>query len=251
MYNVNLIYYSLTYRSVVFVHGLTGHPQRTWTYTEQVQRERDTFLSKLARWTQSSTAQEVEEQTYLKTVFWPRDLLKDVLCKARILTYGYDSRISHRLGTQVNQSTILDLGQNLMSSLEAKRRTHPKRPLIFVAHSLGGIVVKAALRRSAGHREYQKEFHDIYDSTIALIFFGTPHRGSDPLSLIRTVAEGVLRAAGYTPNEKLVEGLLPSSERLKDLREEFSKMIRTKDWKIHSFQEGCGMLALNGEKVSR
>ena len=216
-----------------------------------MEQEQDTIIGKLVRLTQVSNTAKAKEQTHVRTVFWARDLLKDVLRKARILTYGYDSKISHHLGTQVNQNTILDLGQDLVTSLEAKQRTHSKRPLIFVAHSLGGIVVKAALRRSAGHREYQPEFYDIYDSTTALIFFGTPHRGSDPRSLIRTVAEVVLRAAGYKPTEKLIDGLLPTSEGLKGLREDFSKMVRTKGWKIHSFQEGRGMLALKGDKVSQ
>ena len=184
-------------------------------------------------------------------MFWPQELLQNTLPDARILTYGYDSRIGHRLAQPVNQNTILDLGQNLLVSLEAQRRPQPSRPIIFVAHSLGGILVKEALRRSEGHREHQREFYSVYNSTIALIFFGTPHRGAEPQGLVRNVAETMIRAAGFSPNDTLINGLLPNSERLKELREEFSKMLQSKRWKVYSFQEQYGLPFLNGKKVSQ
>lgn len=46
----------------------------------------------------------------------------------------------------------------------------------FVAHSLGGLLVKEALRRSESSEE--AEFKDIVKSTKGVIFLGTPHRGS-------------------------------------------------------------------------
>ena len=184
-------------------------------------------------------------------MFWPQELLQKTLPDARILTYGYDSGIGHRLTQPVNQNTILDLGQNLLAGLEAQRRSQPCRPIIFVAHSLGGIIVKEALRRSEGHREHQRDFYSVYNSTIAFIFFGTPHRGAEPQGLVRNVAETVIRVAGFLPNETLINALLPNSERLKELREEFSKMLQTKRWKVYSFQEQYGLSVLNGRKASK
>ncbi|KAN0078639.1 hypothetical protein V8E54_005152, partial [Elaphomyces granulatus] len=35
--------------------------------------------------------------------------------------------------------------ERLVESLADARKDHPRRPLIFVAHSLGGIVVKSGL----------------------------------------------------------------------------------------------------------
>jgi hypothetical protein len=168
---------------------------------------------------------------------------------ARIFTYGYDSNIRHRLGAPANKSTVYDLGYNLLLILEAKRSSHPSRPLIFVAHSLGGIVVKEALRRSEGHWTHHSHLHSIYDATVALICFGTPHSGADPRSVVHRVAETVVRLAGFTVNDQLVNSLLPSSERLKELRNEFSRMSRTKNWMLFSFQEQYGLKILNGDKV--
>jgi hypothetical protein len=184
-------------------------------------------------------------------VFWPEDLLPQDLPSARILTYGYDTHVRHRLQTPINQSTILGLGQDLLHSLEPLRRGCTSRPIIFVAHSLGGILVKEALRRSEGHRAYQKDFYSIFDSTVAIIFFGTPHRGADPQCMIKSVAESIIRLAGYDINDQLINSLLPSSERLQELREEFSKMVRMKDWRVYSFQESYGLRRLNGKKVRR
>jgi hypothetical protein len=44
--------------------------------------------------------------------------------------------------------------------------------------------------------------------------------------------------------------LLPTSERLKELRDEFSPMAHQKEWMIYSFQEQYGVPALNDKKVS-
>ena len=155
----------------------------------------------------------------------------------------------HRLQTPVNQSTILDYGQNFLTQLKAQCDSDNPRPIIFVAHSLGGIIVKEALRRSESHRVFQREYHQIYESTSAMIFLGTPHRGADPRSVIRTVVETVFRGVGYKVNENLVSGLLPTGERLKEVREEYIRMQAMRDWKVHSFVETYGMRSLGGDKV--
>ncbi|KAI9892895.1 MAG: hypothetical protein M1814_001054 [Vezdaea aestivalis] len=208
---------------VIFVHGFTGHPQRTWTCTvnENLDGERPAKSRRL--WGYGP----LTKTTEAKEVFWPQDLLPTVLPKARIMTYGYDSNIQH----------------------QSRRRSNPKRPLIFAAHSLGGIVTKECLRKSEGCRMFQKHLYNIYDSVSGIIFFGTPHRGADPQSLIRNVSESIIRLAGFAINDSIIESLIPSSERLTELREEFGKMAHTKSWTIHSFQEQYGVMALNDKKV--
>jgi hypothetical protein len=42
---------------------------------------------------------------------------------------------------------------------------------------------------------------------------------------------------------------LPSAERLRELRDEFSPMAHQQKWIIHSFQEQLGARLLNGRKV--
>jgi hypothetical protein len=184
-----------------------------------------------------------------EVVYWPQDILPVTLINARIMTYGYDSNIRHRLGAPASKSTVYDLGYELLLNLEAKRRSAPDRPLIFAAHSLGGIVVKEALRRGEGCRKHHNHLYSIYDATAGLVCFGTPHCGADPRGLIHHVAERVLRVAGFTVNDQLLDSLLPSSERLRELRDEFSRMSREKNWVLYSFQEQYGLKILNGDKV--
>ncbi|KAK3380832.1 hypothetical protein B0H63DRAFT_397379 [Podospora didyma] len=118
--------------------------------------------------------------TSRKRVFWPYDLLRHDLPNARILTYGYDTHIKHMFLGEQSNSSVYDVAWNFLVALEAERRSNPSRPVIFVAHSLGGIVVKEMLRRSSGCQLYQPHLHDIFLSTRGIVFFGIPHGGADP-----------------------------------------------------------------------
>ena len=49
------------------------------------------------------------------------------------------------------------------------------RPVIFVAHSFGGLVVKYMMTvTAASHPEYSK----IVDQLVGVVFYGVPHRGT-------------------------------------------------------------------------
>jgi len=68
----------------------------------------------------------------------PKDLKADGV---RVLTYGYDSQLFENKSFQ----NIEDIASTFRKALSAVRRTDNNvmpRPLVFVAHSLGGIVLK-------------------------------------------------------------------------------------------------------------
>jgi protein SERAC1 len=75
-----------------------------------------------------------------QVVFWPGDLLPKECPDARILTWGYDTIVTKHLTGAVNKSNVFAQGKNLLYALGRERPLD--RPLIFVAHSLGGIIVK-------------------------------------------------------------------------------------------------------------
>ena len=66
----------------------------------------------------------------------------------RVLTYGYDSQVSKFFKGPANQSGILAHGESLMHALEVQRRGCRQRPILFLVHSLGGIILKQVRIRS-------------------------------------------------------------------------------------------------------
>jgi alpha-beta hydrolase superfamily lysophospholipase len=165
------------------------------------------------------------------------------------MVHGYDTRVRHILGKPASQNTVYDIAGDFLVALEANRRVQPDRPILFVVHSLGGIVVKEMLRRSSGCDIDRTHLRTIFDSTIGVMFFGTPHGGADPRGLLQLISEKAIRAAGFQVNDQIVNTLLPSSERLKELRDEFGPIAQRQGWIIHSFQEELGVKVLNGRKV--
>ncbi|KAJ5054095.1 uncharacterized protein L3040_000379 [Drepanopeziza brunnea f. sp. 'multigermtubi'] len=141
-----------------FVHGLQGHPRKTRTFEKSPKRER-TF--KRPRETSSSSHLGIRNFISRRSSsqdgrdakpaegFWPLDLLPDDCPNARILTWGYDSRVTNFFGSSANQSNVSAHARNLVHALRRPRLECPGRPIIFVAHSLGGVVMKCAICRAA------------------------------------------------------------------------------------------------------
>jgi hypothetical protein len=84
---------------IIFVHGLQGHPQETWqAHTESPAGKRSFFgLGKRKRGECGKSSD---------TVFWPTDILPDNYANVRILTYGYDSHVSHYFKGPANKLNL-------------------------------------------------------------------------------------------------------------------------------------------------
>jgi hypothetical protein len=148
--------------SIVFVHGLQGHPKQTWSYTRPKATSSTKarspspsqqpgksklfgFLSrgdKLALSPDGDDPQEdhgKEKSNDRLMVFWPRDVLPKDCKRARILTWGYNTVVTKGYEA-ANKNNIFAHAKNLLAAI--KRERPQERPIIFVAHSLGGILVK-------------------------------------------------------------------------------------------------------------
>ncbi|KAM0796938.1 hypothetical protein BDR22DRAFT_936967 [Usnea florida] len=209
---------------VVFVHGLQGHPWKTWRYKEPRTSKMPTFLKKVPQ----------------KRVFWPRDLLADDVTNIRIFTYGYDSNLSHYGSGPANQSNIHQHGLTLLNDVSAKRRECQNRPLIFVAHSLGGLLVKQALIESEKQARDGRD-RGLHETCHAVIFFGTPHRGSGDASMGRILA-GIATTLQFDVNKSILRDLDPGSgsPTLSTLMDDFNSLLTQRRIEVYTFQESAG-----------
>ncbi|KAK3489876.1 hypothetical protein B0T13DRAFT_490789 [Neurospora crassa] len=222
--------------NIVFVHGFTGHPKSTWTLE----------AAKVQQRTRAGGQHGCD-------VFWPQDLLPTTVPSARILTYGYDTRIRHFVLGQISKNSVPDHGRDFINTLEAWRRSwdEASRPLIFVAHSLGGLVVREALKQANHFRTTQPHnyLYAVLSSTIELMFFGTPHRGADPRSILHRVLSASVIRIGMSVNRHIVDTLLSSVNKQSEL-DDFRMLALEANLQVYSFQEEVGLGLLLGKKVS-
>jgi hypothetical protein len=139
---------------IVIVHGLQGHPWKTWACKNTtvggsysgMKTQNPGFLTRVG--SSNNSPSKVPSDASPKpgvlasSTYWPSDLLARDYPQYRILTYGYDSHISHFLSGSVHQGNIATIARDLLHELAAERRDNPASPLVFICHSLGGLVVK-------------------------------------------------------------------------------------------------------------
>jgi pimeloyl-ACP methyl ester carboxylesterase len=126
---------------VVFVHGLDGDAQTTWHPKNQPEK------------------------------FWPK-WLGDDLPMVGVWSFGYAVHSSAWKGSTM---PLADRATNTLDQLELDGIG--VRPVIFICHSLGGLLVKQLLRHAYdyGNPDYKR----IADQTKAIVFLSTPHSGAD------------------------------------------------------------------------
>lgn len=124
---------------VVLVHGLGDNPENCWSYHGQ--------------------------QNWPEVCLFANGFGNDYLHPARVM------RVRHNLGTVNNRATIRQTVDDLLNYLEDA--LVGERPVIWFGHSLGGLLVKEILRTA------EKRNTRIYLQTRGIIFFGTPHFGSN------------------------------------------------------------------------
>ena len=158
---------------IVFVHGL--NPKGSETHARQT-------------WTNEGG------------VFWPESLLPQGIPSARILLFAYNSSILTNASSADVTSHARTLCDRLKNRRLAEQEVH--RPLVFVAHSLEGLLVKQALVEARTNPLYSC----LKASTHGLVFFATPHRGGEGAGVAEAAAN-VCSAFTGQPKNKLLESL--------------------------------------------
>ncbi|KAL9611006.1 MAG: hypothetical protein Q9167_004320 [Letrouitia subvulpina] len=197
---------------IVFVHGLNGDPHNTWT-------------------------------SEFSKVFWPAQLLPPILEeeKARVLVYGYDADVT-AFTDGASKDKIHNHAEHLVAELAANRRIRKasERPILWVAHSLGGLVLKRALIHSSEIRGMKTEhLRSIFVSTYGISFLGTPHHGSDIAqwgNRLEWICSAVLPKKILDTNENLIQALKTNNETLQNIDRQFSQLMSR--FHIYFFHEG-------------
>ncbi|KAI8966751.1 TPR-like protein [Daldinia sp. FL1419] len=239
--------------NIVLVHGLRGHPQTTWedrstrrgedmlTIRQRI-RNRFSRRKLIHNINDNDGADEggghegLRGSSMQHGVFWPRDYLVKDLPKARVWTYGYNADVIGEIFRANNKNSISQHGQDLRVRIERDiTGSGHSEPIIFVAHSLGGIIVKYAMWKSRISSSQTK----------LIIFLGTPHRGSEAAGWGH-IASNLAALALQDSNKKIVQGLKVDGEVLDIIHDEFVKVAMKDNIKIHSFQETRGISGVKG-----
>ncbi|OJJ41230.1 hypothetical protein ASPWEDRAFT_731886 [Aspergillus wentii DTO 134E9] len=147
---------------------------------------------------------------------WLRDFLPHQLPRARILLFGYNSNV----GIQSSSAGVREQAQNLLNRLRLERQGFENRPIIFIAHSLGGILVKEALVQA----KLGEAYYSIYTATFGIAFFGTPHRGS-PLARVGDVVAKVVRTVLRNPSNTFLNALKKDDLYANELSSNFQQLL--------------------------
>ena len=143
------------------------------------------------------------------------------------MSYGYNSKTAFSKSV----SDIEDQAGALLHALNMERMSsvQKERPMIFVAHSLGGIIVKKALIIA---HERSSHYGSLLTQVSGMVLFGVPHRGSD-VAYWADFAANVLNASKLGANANFVHSLKQNSKALSDISQQFieraanTKMIYT------------------------
>ena len=169
------------------VHGLTGNRETTWTNSNG---------------------------TFTPALVCAR------LPSARVISYGYDANV---VGLWQNASgdVLRGHGKALAYAISNSRPDETKRPLLFIAHSLGGLVTEQALLISLEPNE--PRLQSIAPCTVGIVFMGTPHSGASLAMWGYTLAR--LMNWIRRTNTELLSVLKQRSEVLKAAEEVFQHQL--------------------------
>ncbi|MEE6475387.1 hypothetical protein FKM82_010736 [Ascaphus truei] len=195
---------------VLFVHGLLGAAFKTWR-----QQDRDQTLGDNAS----------QEDEY--TECWPKAWLAEDCPALRIISVEYDTHLSDwkaKCPVDNHRKSIAYRSSELLNKLKAAGVG--ERPIIWVSHSMGGLLVKKMLLNASR----DEDMHGLVKHTQGIAFYSVPHHGS--------------RLAEYSVNARLllfpsveVKELSKDSPALKELNDDFIEFAKNRGFKVLSFAE--------------
>ncbi|KAK3305578.1 uncharacterized protein B0T15DRAFT_574885 [Chaetomium strumarium] len=189
--------------------------------------------------------------------FWPLDFLPASCPNVRIFTWGYQTLVADGKPLR-HQGDVFAHSEELLVELAGTRAGlgAAARPIIFIAHSTGGVLVKEVgeryrfysdtcshlfgipqvLRLSEAERD--GPLKRVLLSTSAVVFLGSPHRGTEHCNLgdaVRSMASVTMAA---DPNDPVLQELCGANTVEVELgRQTFVRLWNDYNFKIKTFQE--------------
>lgn len=154
----------------------------------------------------------------------------------RVIGLNYETSISEwslnlLCPCEKTKSSLHDRSEELMNALSASN-VGRDRPIIWVGHSMGGLVAKSIIVQSLASTDPNK--NAIAKNTRAILFLGTPHKGS-PVAKLKQHVQML-----FSPTIEVKE-LREDSQHLLHLQQQFDDTLKLlpKPIKIVSIAEGC------------
>ncbi|KAA8528562.1 hypothetical protein F0562_035917 [Nyssa sinensis] len=141
---------------VVFVHGLCGGPFKTWRLAEDKES------------TKSSLVEKIDEEAGKQGTFWPEEWLSADFPHTRLFTLKYKTNLTQWSGASL---PLQEVSSMLLEKLVDAGIGN--KPVVFVTHSMGGLVVKQMLYQAKADNK-----NNLVNNTIGIVFYSCPHFGS-------------------------------------------------------------------------
>jgi hypothetical protein len=162
-------------------------------------------------------------------------MLPAVVPNARIWTFNFESKWIGRSPIQNLES----LGGQLRRFIQLKVLgvDGRKRPIVFIAHSFGGIVVTQALTLPSSDDDDVR----FLDCIKGMVFLGTPFRGSPSVPYAKAAARAAeaFRPLGARSSSSLLDTIIPGAQALRNLVDKFSTMAVDRRLNLTCFFEQC------------
>ncbi|KAL2147255.1 hypothetical protein VTI28DRAFT_10245 [Corynascus sepedonium] len=185
----------------------------------------DTWTSGDESWSETSILSDTESRSSLRRPGpWVTKNLRKAASIARVFLY------THR--SLEDGITLKSLSEDLLSQVEQIRDGVIVRPLFFVGHSIGGLIVKEALVMAKASPQYRTIVNNCY----GVSFFGTPHRGSSYMTMtnLRESIRALLGLQAPLPRS-LTDEINVRNTALTDLHDQFVDMAS--EFRLWSFYE--------------
>ncbi|KAK9508714.1 hypothetical protein O3M35_006206 [Rhynocoris fuscipes] len=175
----------------------------------------------------------LEKTPSCSTLCWPKDWLAQDCPRIRIIGLNYDTKLTDwvswcPLMDKREKNKLRSKSEDFLQQLIAGGIG--ERPIVWISHSMGGILVKHMIVQAWKKRDLNKAYYNFLSNTNSIVFLSTPHYGS-PLATLNEAYKLL-----FLPSRE-VEELSFNSPTLIKLHTEFLEFLREHPTKVLSFNE--------------